>query len=199
MDASIFHQGPRWPRARSTLRRPHRRGAPSGEGRGLPGRSPAGRKGTLARRRAVTAWSDLGHGNFRLHFVRNKDGQEVDFLMVRDGKPFLLVEAKLAQSHPARSLLEFQRALRVPGLQLTREGKAAGSSIRKPVARWWPPPASGCRACRSRRQRWNGLGSRRQRLAIVSRAGSRRSAPRTTARPSDTGSPGGTVSRGSTS
>ena len=30
--------------------------------------------------RAVTLWNDMGYGDFSLHFVKNKEKQEVDFL-----------------------------------------------------------------------------------------------------------------------
>jgi predicted AAA+ superfamily ATPase len=48
----------------------------------------------LELRRAVPNWNDLGHGAFSLHFLKNKEQQEVDFLIADGGKPFLLVEAK---------------------------------------------------------------------------------------------------------
>jgi len=31
--------------------------------------------------RAVTQWNDLGFGKFSLHFIKNKEKQEVDFLI----------------------------------------------------------------------------------------------------------------------
>lgn len=35
-----------------------------------------------------------GHGDFSLHFLRDKQKREVDFIVVRDGKPWFLVEVK---------------------------------------------------------------------------------------------------------
>ncbi|HEY5496712.1 MAG TPA: ATP-binding protein [Syntrophales bacterium] len=72
--------------------------------------------------RAVTSWSDLGRGDFGLHFIRNKEKQEVDFLLTRNREPFLLVEAKLAEREPSAPLRKFQQALRVPALQLIEAG-----------------------------------------------------------------------------
>lgn len=72
--------------------------------------------------RAVTAWSDRGHGRFSLHFVKDRDQQEVDFLIDDDGKPLLLVEAKYTDAQPSPALVRFQRALHVPAVQLLEGG-----------------------------------------------------------------------------
>jgi predicted AAA+ superfamily ATPase len=77
----------------------------------------------LELRRAVTSWNDLGWGEFGLHFIKNKEKQEVDFLLSRDHKPFLLVEAKLAEREPSPHLKKFQQALQIPALQLTEAGE----------------------------------------------------------------------------
>jgi len=72
--------------------------------------------------RAVTLWNDMGYGDFSLHFVKNKEKQEVDFLLANNRKPFLLIEAKIADEQPSKSLQTFQRALNVPAVQLTNDG-----------------------------------------------------------------------------
>lgn len=46
--------------------------------------------------KAVHFWTDTGEGTFDLHYLRDKDKREVDFLITRDRKPWLAVEAKLA-------------------------------------------------------------------------------------------------------
>lgn len=74
--------------------------------------------------RAISCWNARGAGNFSLHFVRNKEQQEVDFLIANDREPFLLVECKLGDDQPAKSLLAAQRALEVPAVQLV--GTAPG-------------------------------------------------------------------------
>jgi len=48
--------------------------------------------------KAVQFWTDLGFGEFGLHFLRDKQKREVDFVVVRDGKPWFLVEVKLSGS-----------------------------------------------------------------------------------------------------
>jgi len=69
--------------------------------------------------RAVTNWNDLGHGEFSLHFLKNKEKQEVDFLIANGRKPLVLIEAKLAEKNPTQALRKFQCALKVPAVQLT--------------------------------------------------------------------------------
>lgn len=71
--------------------------------------------------RAVTSWNDLGHGQFSLHFVKNKERQEVDFLIANGRKPFLLVEAKLSESTPSSPLRKFQTALNIFAVQPTED------------------------------------------------------------------------------
>jgi hypothetical protein len=73
--------------------------------------------------RAVTCWNDMGYGTFSLHFIKNKEQQEVDFLLARDRKPFLLVEAKLSDDQPAAALRKFQADLKIPAVQLIRDAK----------------------------------------------------------------------------
>lgn len=43
--------------------------------------------------------------------------------MVKDGEPFLLIEAKLSDAQPAKPLVAFQNNLRIPAVQLTSNGK----------------------------------------------------------------------------
>ena len=71
--------------------------------------------------RAVEAWNDHGWGNFSLHYLRNKDKQEVDFLIAENNRPFLLAEAKLSDDAPSASLYTFQKLLNVPAVQLVKK------------------------------------------------------------------------------
>ncbi|MBN2374736.1 ATP-binding protein [bacterium] len=68
--------------------------------------------------RAVTMWTDLGYGNFSLHFIRNKEKEEVDFLIARDNKPIFLVEVKTKEESVSRPLKKFQAILNIPAIQL---------------------------------------------------------------------------------
>ena len=71
--------------------------------------------------RAVSNWNDLGLGDFGLHYVRNKEKEEVDFLITNNHNPFLLIEAKLSDTTPSKSLLKFQSVLNVPAVQLVNK------------------------------------------------------------------------------
>ena len=68
--------------------------------------------------RAVTQWNDLGYGAFSLHFIRNKEKQEVDFLIANLGDPVVLIEAKRSDSKVSPSLKKFQANLQIPAVQL---------------------------------------------------------------------------------
>jgi len=71
--------------------------------------------------RAVEAWNDHGWGRFSLHYLRNKEKQEVDFLLAENNRPFLLVEAKLTDDKPAASLIALQRSLNIPAVQIIKK------------------------------------------------------------------------------
>lgn len=58
--------------------------------------------------KAVEGWTDLGLGKFDLRYIRDKAKREVDFVVVRDGKPWFLVEAKNGETKISEALLHFQ-------------------------------------------------------------------------------------------
>jgi len=59
--------------------------------------------------KAVNWWQDTGHGDFGLFYLRTKDKREVDFVVVRNNKPWFLVEAKSSGARPlSRNLSWFQ-------------------------------------------------------------------------------------------
>jgi len=71
--------------------------------------------------RAVTIWNDLGWGKFSLHFIKNKDQQEIDFLLAQENQPLLMIETKLSETQPSPALLRFQAALKIPAIQLINQ------------------------------------------------------------------------------
>ncbi|MBW1707114.1 MAG: ATP-binding protein [Deltaproteobacteria bacterium] len=73
--------------------------------------------------RAVTAWNDMGHGLFSLHFIKNREQQEVDFLIANEGEPLVLIEAKLSDKEPSPALKKFQGVLKKPAIQLVEESE----------------------------------------------------------------------------
>lgn len=76
-------------------------------------------------RKACDMWNDSGKGRFQLHYVRDKEKREVDFLVTREGQPWLLAECKLTERAPTPALRRFAQALR-PELvvQIVEEGAA---------------------------------------------------------------------------
>jgi predicted AAA+ superfamily ATPase len=48
-------------------------------------------------------WTDSGHGDFELRYLRNKERREIDFLIVRDGVPWLPIEVKSGDLSPSDS------------------------------------------------------------------------------------------------
>ena len=71
--------------------------------------------------KACHFWTDTGEGNFDLYYLRNKEKQEIDFLIVRDGVPWLPVEVKLSDTDPSPSWWKFAGLLPCDrGLQIVR-------------------------------------------------------------------------------
>ena len=58
--------------------------------------------------KAVEGWTDLGFGSFELRYLRDKLKREVDFLIVRDRKPWCLVEVKSGDAPLSPALAHFQ-------------------------------------------------------------------------------------------
>jgi predicted AAA+ superfamily ATPase len=73
--------------------------------------------------RAVTAWNDMGYGSFSLHFIKNKEQQEVDFLIANEREPVVLIETKLSDKEPSPGLKKFQGALKIPAIQLVEKSE----------------------------------------------------------------------------
>lgn len=71
--------------------------------------------------RAVEAWKDHGWGDFALQYLRDKDKQEVDFLITENNKPLLMLEAKLSIDRPSAGTLKFQNILNIPAVQLVKK------------------------------------------------------------------------------
>jgi predicted AAA+ superfamily ATPase len=77
---------------------------------------PAARFETLVAAHLLKAchyWTDTGEGDFALHYVRDKEKREVDFLIVRDRKPWIAIEAKRADETPIGAWKAFLPALKL--------------------------------------------------------------------------------------
>lgn len=69
--------------------------------------------------KSIHAWNDVGYGDFGLYFWRNKEKEEVDFVVTNNTKPIALIECKLADTSISRSLLDLSHALGdLPCIQL---------------------------------------------------------------------------------
>lgn len=62
--------------------------------------------------KAVHWWTDIGLGKYELFYVRDKEGAEVDFLIVKNAKPWMLIEVKTsANQHISAHLQHFYQQL----------------------------------------------------------------------------------------
>jgi predicted AAA+ superfamily ATPase len=65
----------------------------------------------LALLKEIHFLEDITGSNVALHYLRDKEKHEVDFLVVIDNQPALLIEAKLSDDTFAKSLFRFQAML----------------------------------------------------------------------------------------
>jgi uncharacterized protein len=85
-------------------------------------------------------WTDQGHGDFALHYIRDKEKRETDFVIVRDRKVWLLLECKLSDTSLDSSLRYFSARVKPKAsIQLVRTATsaklAAGNHWILPAAR----------------------------------------------------------------
>jgi predicted AAA+ superfamily ATPase len=72
--------------------------------------------------KACDYWTDTGEGEFELFFLRDREKREIDFLIVRDGTPWLPVEVKQADTEPSPNWKRFAGVLPCKrGLQLVAQ------------------------------------------------------------------------------
>lgn len=65
--------------------------------------------------KAVHWWTDLGLGTFELFYIRDTNQRKVDFLVVKNSEPWMLVEVKKSIKEPiSSSLKHFAAQLAVP-------------------------------------------------------------------------------------
>ena len=77
--------------------------------------------------KACHMWTDAGEGTFELRYLRNKDGHEIDFLVLRDGTPWLPVEVKLTAKDPSPNWRRFLPGLPCrTGVQVCRQSGVRG-------------------------------------------------------------------------
>ncbi len=59
--------------------------------------------------KACHFWTDRGLGLYQLHFLRDKEKREVDFIVTKNEKPWFLVEVKLSSSQLSPHLERYQK------------------------------------------------------------------------------------------
>jgi predicted AAA+ superfamily ATPase len=77
----------------------------------------------LALAKEAAAGEDLRGIPSELRYLRTKDGREVDFCYVGDGKIRFLAEAKWSDSEISKNLYYFCRRYQAPGIQVVKELK----------------------------------------------------------------------------
>jgi predicted AAA+ superfamily ATPase len=78
--------------------------------------------------KAVEGWTDMGLGEFELGYVRDKEKREVDFVVVRDGNPWFLVEVKHRNEVLSPALTHYQQRLSAPfAFQVTIDADYVGA------------------------------------------------------------------------
>lgn len=92
--------------------------------------------------KAVHLWTDQGHGEFDLHYIRDREKREVDFVVTESRRPVVLVEAKRSDTSPAEALTRFQSALgNIPAVQLVGtpgvDRRVPGLPLRVVTASHW--------------------------------------------------------------
>jgi predicted AAA+ superfamily ATPase len=64
--------------------------------------------------KAVEGWTDLGLGAFELRYLRDKEQHEVDFVVIKDKKPWFLVEVKAGNDNLSPALAFYQSRIKAP-------------------------------------------------------------------------------------
>jgi predicted AAA+ superfamily ATPase len=77
----------------------------------------------LALAKEAAADEDIRGIPASLNYLRTKDGKEVDFCYVRDGKAQFLVETKFADANISKNLFYFCSRYCLPGIQLVKDLK----------------------------------------------------------------------------
>jgi predicted AAA+ superfamily ATPase len=74
----------------------------------------------IALQKWVSALNEQAMGPFSLHYLRDQDRREVDFLIAEKGRPILLIEAKNSDLQPSPAGLYYHRRLKIPFIQVIR-------------------------------------------------------------------------------
>lgn len=73
--------------------------------------------------KSLYAQADEKGADYALHYLRTKDGQEVDFAIVKDQDVELMIEAKVSDQPVSKPLRFFHERYKYPAIQLTQHLK----------------------------------------------------------------------------
>ncbi|MEI6387367.1 MAG: ATP-binding protein [Spirochaetota bacterium] len=65
-------------------------------------------------RARIDLWQDLGLGDFGLYYLRDKEQREADFLVTRDGEPWVCIEVKKTDTSLAQGFLHMAKQAKAP-------------------------------------------------------------------------------------
>jgi len=77
-------------------------------------------------KKSIDFWNDTGVGEFDLCYVRDLEKREVDFLILREKKPWMLIECKLKDDALPRALLHMAMQLKPQHTVLVTQEEQAG-------------------------------------------------------------------------
>ncbi|MCR4623306.1 MAG: DUF4143 domain-containing protein [Alphaproteobacteria bacterium] len=60
----------------------------------------------------VNFFNEQGLGQYALFYLRNLEKQEVDFLIIKDRRLYLMIESKASNENISKSLLEFAKQIK---------------------------------------------------------------------------------------
>lgn len=87
--------------------------------------------------KAVSTWRAMGEGDIALHYVRDKEKREADFLLTEKNRPICLIECKLSDTALSPALSHYQDRLRVPvAVQLVAAGGVCRKTARAGATQW---------------------------------------------------------------
>ena len=79
----------------------------------------------------------MGEKDLGLHFIRDKEKREVDFVLTERGQPLCLIECKATETDLAPSLVYFQDKLRVPvAVQLVHGSGVSQKRRARGITQW---------------------------------------------------------------
>ncbi len=69
----------------------------------------------------VHFYNDTGQAELELKYIRTKDQNEVDFIILSDRRPLFTVEVKLSDTHLDPTFKKFQKFIKVPHFQIIKD------------------------------------------------------------------------------